>query len=357
MRALEFHAPGEPLRLVERQTPEARDGEVIVRVAYCGICGSDIHSTEPSASQVPRGTVLGHELSGEVVHSRDAAWKPGDRVIAVPLWPCEECRPAGQCKDGLGILCARNRIIGLSPEAPGGYAELVRVGARQLLRVPDGVPLDHAALAEPLAVGAHAVRLAGPLLGRRVLVVGAGPIGLAATAFAARAGARDIIVSEIDATRRERSLGLGATALIDPSRVPVAEAFAALAGGPPEVILECVGAPGLLRQCIDLAAIRGLIVVVGVCRHDDTILPRTAIRKELTLRFVLGYTEEDFRLSLDLLRGPSFDASAMITARVGFAELPAIFERLRQPNPEGKVLLDATRPAAAASPSPSSNRS
>ena len=343
MRAIEFVEPGQPLRVIERPGPSARPGDVVLKVAYCGICGSDVHATEASASQVGRGTVLGHEFAGTVVESADQAWNPGDRVIGVPLQPCDDCRPQGACKDGLGILCPRNRIIGMSPEVSGGYAEYVRVPARQLLRVPDRVAFDAAALAEPLAVGAHAVRLAGPLLGRRVLVVGAGPIGLATAAFARRAGARDVVVSEIDETRRERATRLGATALIDPARGAVAQAFATATGGPPEVVFECVGVPGVLAQCLDLAAVRGLVVVVGVCRHEDRIMPRVAIRKELRLQFVLGYTEEDFRLSLDLLASSGFDAAAMITARVSFDELPGVFESLRHPNPHGKVLLEPAR--------------
>jgi len=343
VRALEFVETGMPLRVAERPMPAPRPGEVVLKVAYCGICGSDIHSTEPSASQVPAGTVLGHEFSGEVALSTVPEWQPGMRAIAVPLLPCEDCRPDGACRDGLGILCPRTRIIGLAAAAPGAYAEYVTVPARQLLAVPDEVPLDAAALAEPLAVGAHAVRLAGSLEGQNVLIIGAGPIGLATAAFAAHAGARHVIVSEIDPIRRERAAQLGATALIDPAAGPVADTFAAMTGHPPGTIFECVGVPGMLRQSIDLAGIRGQIVVVGVCRHDDTILPRAAIRKELTLRFVLGYTDEDFRLSLDLLASPAFDASAMITARVSFDELPAVFESLRHPNPHGKVLLAPTR--------------
>lgn len=339
MRALEFVETGRPLQVVTRPEPVARAGDVILKVAYCGICGSDVHATEASASQVGRGTVLGHEFSGEIVQSGDPVWKPGDRVIGVPLQPCDECRPASVCKDGLGILCPGNRVVGMSPEVPGGYAEYVRIGARQLLRVHEGVSLDAASLAEPLAVGAHAVRLAGSLLGRRVLIVGAGPIGLATAAFAKRVGARDVIVSELDATRRERAGRLGATGLIDPAAGPVADAFRALTGGPPEVVFECVGVPGVLAQCLELAAVRGRVVVVGVCRHEDRILPRVAIRKELLLQFVLGYTEEDFRLSLDLLRQPSFKPREMISAEVTFDDLPAVFERLRCPNPHGKVLL------------------
>jgi (R,R)-butanediol dehydrogenase / meso-butanediol dehydrogenase / diacetyl reductase len=356
LRALEFQETGQPLRLTERPQPTPAPGEVLVKVAYCGICGSDVHATEASASQVGPGTVLGHEFSGAVAASRDPGWKPGDRVIGVPLQPCDSCRPQGECKDMLGILCPRNRIIGMSPDVPGGYAEYVRINGRQLLRVPDRIPLDAAALAEPLAVGAHAVRLAGQLLGRRVLIIGAGPIGLATTAFARRAGSRDVVVSEIDPTRRARALRLGSSAVVDPAAGPIAAAFRSITGGAPDVVFECVGVPGILAQCIEVAGIRGRIVIVGVCRHEDRIMPRAAIRKELLLQFVLGYSAEDFRLSLDLLGSAGFDPGTVITQRVTFEGLPGVFESLRHPNAHGKVLLQtfavnsSTSPSADASP-------
>src|SRR5581483_413981 len=117
-----------------------------------------------------------------------------------------------------------------------------------------------------------AVRLAGGLLGARVLVIGAGPIGLAVTVFARAAGARHLVVSELDPVRRDRAVALGASAILDPAAEPVGAAFARCAGGAPDVIFECVGAPGLLRQCIDIAPVHGRIVVVGVCQHEDAIL-------------------------------------------------------------------------------------
>ena len=148
-----------------------------------------------------------------------------------------------------------------------------------------------------------------------MLVIGAGPIGLATAAFAAKAGAAHIVVSEIDPQRRARAMKLGATAIIDPKAGPLDKSFAGLAGGPPKVVFECVGVPGVLRQCIEVAARHGRVIVVGVCRHEDTILPRVAIRKELLLQFALGYTIEDFDLSVGLLRSSGFDASAMISGR------------------------------------------
>lgn len=340
MRAAVFQGVGQALTIEERQRPVAEAGGLVVRVAYAGICGSDLHATEPSRVPLEPGTVLGHEFAGVVEESASPDWQAGDRVIGVPLRECEACRPLGQCREGLGILCPRGRIIGLSAAVPGAYAEFVHLGAGHALLVPEGIDLKAAALAEPLAVGAHAVRLAGSLYGKRVLVTGAGPIGLAVIAFARFAGALSVMASEIDATRRERAAHFGATATLDPASGALGPAHEAAAGGAAEVIFECVGAPGLIAECIELAPVRGRVVVVGVNRGEDTILPRVAIRKELSLQFVLGYQCEDFALVLDLLASGRIDAAALVTAVIGLDELPDMFERLRRPNPHAKVLIE-----------------
>jgi (R,R)-butanediol dehydrogenase/meso-butanediol dehydrogenase/diacetyl reductase len=342
MRAAVSHGVGEKLAIEDRQRPVAEPGSLILKVAYAGICGSDIHATEKSLVPLEPGTVLGHEFAGEVVESASPDWAVGDRVIGVPLRECDACRPFGHCKDGLGILCGKGRIIGMSAGLPGAYADYVRLGAGHALRVPDGISLKAAALTEPLAVGAHAVRLAGSLYGRQVLVIGAGPIGLAVTLFARFAGARSVCVSELDPTRRQRARKLGATSVIDPSNEPVGAALART-GDAPDLIFECVGAPGLIRACMDLLPIHGCLVVVGVNRGEDTILPRVAIRKELTIRFALGYQREDFSLVLGLMADGRIDADALVSRVIGFAELPDMFERLRRPNPDAKVVIDPSR--------------
>jgi 2-desacetyl-2-hydroxyethyl bacteriochlorophyllide A dehydrogenase len=334
MRAAVFHGVGEKLAVEDRQRPVAEAGSLVLKVAYAGICGSDIHATEKSLVPLETGTVLGHEFAGEVVESASPDWQVGDRAIAVPLRECDECRPLGQCKDGLGILCNKSRIIGMSAGLPGAYAEYVQLGAGHALRVPEGISLKAAALTEPLAVGAHAVRLAGSIYGRRVLVIGAGPIGLAVLVFARFAGARTVAVSELDPTRRQRAAEMGASVVIDP-------ALQALdVGGAPEVIFECVGAPGLIRQCMELLPVHGQLVVVGVNRSEDVILPRVAIRKELAVRFALGYQREDFSLVLDLMESGRIDAEALVSRVIGLDDLPEVFERLRSPNPDAKVLID-----------------
>src|SRR4051812_44765966 len=125
MRAAVFHGVGERLAIEDRQRPGADAGSLILKVAYAGICGSDIYGTEKSLVPLEPGTVLGHEFAGEVVDSASPDWAVGDRVIGVPLRECDACRPLGQCKDGLGILCGKSRIIGMSAGLPGAYAEYV----------------------------------------------------------------------------------------------------------------------------------------------------------------------------------------------------------------------------------------
>jgi (R,R)-butanediol dehydrogenase / meso-butanediol dehydrogenase / diacetyl reductase len=322
------------LSIEDRQTPVSRPGDIVMKVAYCGICGSDLHATEPGPTSLEPGTVLGHEFSGVVTESASTAFYPGDRVVGLPLQECDDCRPSGEgCRDRLGILCPRNRIIGLGAANPGAYAEFLRMPAHHALKIPDNLDLRHAALTEPLAVGAHAVRAAGNLLGARVLVLGAGPIGLAVTIFAQLAGAREVVVSEIAPGRRDKAATLG-TKVVDPTKQDPSSA---------EIIFECVGVPGLLRQCIDLAPLHGRIVVVGVCRGEDQIFPRIALRKELSIQFVLGYTRDEFVMVLDLLGSRRIDPEPLITGIIGLDEVPSVFEALRRPGHHAKVLIDPSR--------------
>ena len=329
MRAIVFKAAGQPLAIEDRQTPVAQPGDIVLKIAYCGICGSDLHATEPGLTPLEPGTVLGHEYAGIVTDSASPLFAPGDRVIGLPLRECEDCRPSGTgCRDRLGIHCPRNRIIGLAASEPGAYATYLAMPAHHAIAVPDGLDLRLAALTEPLAVGLHAVRAAGSLLGARVLVVGAGPIGLAVILFARVAGAREIVVAEPGEGRRALAERLGATGV---------ESADAAAGA--DIIFECVGVPGVLAQCMRIAPLYGRIVVVGVCRTEDRIMPRVAIRKELLLQFVLGYTRAEFEIVLGMLASGQIDAEPLITGVIGLDAVPETFEALRRPGSHAKVLI------------------
>ena len=341
MKAAVFRGVGRPLSIEDVALPQAGAGELVLRVHYCGVCGSDLHATHPGLFVVPDGTVLGHEFSGEIVESGSADWKVGQRITALPNNACAECRAQGfqQCKDGLGMICPQNRLTGFSPKRPGALAQYVKVPAGQAIALPSGVGDQEGAMIEPLAVGLHAVDAGQVSLGARVLVIGAGPIGLAVTAFARQAGAAHVVVSELASGRRAIAADFGATALIDPATEDVGAAFARAAGAPPDVIFECVGVAGLIPQCVDLSKPRGRIVVVGVCPTEDRVTPQRAMAKELSIQFIMGYGKTDWRRVLDLLDAGRIAPGAMVTDSVSLDELPAAFEALRRPTGQIKLLV------------------
>ncbi|MGH0030558.1 MAG: zinc-binding dehydrogenase, partial [Myxococcota bacterium] len=209
-----------------------------------------------------------------------------------------------------------------------------------LLRLPGSVSDRKGALVEPLAVGLHAVKKAALAPGARVLVVGAGPIGLATALWARFFGAGAVVVSEMAASRRDLSERFGATGVVDPAGEEVGARFAALAGGAPDVVFECVGVPGLIQECVGLVRPRGQVVVVGVCMQPDTILPGVAVMKEVALQFVVAYEKQDFDFTLRMLDQGRIASEEMVTDVVGFDRFSQAFEELKQPTTQCKVLLE-----------------
>lgn len=341
MRAVVYENRGEPLSIREVPTPEPGPGELLLRVRACGVCGSDLHATEHGT--VPPGGILGHEFAGEVAAlggDVGDGWKLGDRVFALPLFSCGAC-PA--CYRGDTEFCHELRTLGsLMPgDLPGAYAEYVRVSARDSLRLPDSMPFPQAALIEPVSTGLKTFRAMGLRPRGSVLVVGAGPIGLAVALWARFFGAAHVVVSELAAGRRELARRLGATEVIDAGNEddPVA-AFRRVTGRAPDAIVEAVGVPGMIQRCIGWAPARTRIVVAGVCMEPDSIEPVQAILKDLELAFVIGYSIEDCRFTLDMMTAGRIDPSPLITDRISLDELPGAFEALRRPTTQCKVMLE-----------------
>ncbi len=341
MKAAVFHELGKPLAVETVAKPQAGKGEIVLKVHYCGICGSDLHSTHPGVFVVPDGTILGHEFAGEIVESGAPDWKVGEMATALPNNACADCKALGlfECKDNLGIMCPKNTLTGFHPSAQGAYAEYVKFNAKEALRLPAAVKSREGATVEPLAVGLHAVNRGKVTMGESVLIMGGGPIGLATALFSKLAGARDVILSEYAPARRDAAGAMGATAVIDPAKEDVAEAFAKKAGRPPDIIFECVGVPGMIQKCIDLSRTFGRIVVVGVCMTEDKHVPISAIFKEINIQYILGYGRPDWRLVLDLLDAGRVDPKPMITDVVSLEQLPAAFEALRKPTSQIKVMV------------------
>lgn len=344
MRAAVFHRAASALSIEQVPEPRAQGADLVIAVKSCGICGSDlhmadVHTPDGGMKPLPAGTVMGHEFCGEVVEVGPEVrgrWQPGDRVTALPYIACGHCHP---CLSGIGYRCEKVRYSGLG-DLPGAYAEFARVGAAEALRLPPGVDYRLGALVEPLAVGLHGVHAARIAPGERVLVMGAGPIGLAATLWARHFGAQHVIVSDRVPERLALAERLGATATVNAAVEDVVGACKRYAGGRPDVILECIGVPGTHQLAMDYAPAGGRLVIVGVCMAPDVILTPKAIKKELQTNYVFMYRRQDFAITLELLDAARIDPTPMLTRPVSFAEFPAAFEALKNDKRACKVWLE-----------------
>ena len=336
MQAAVFRAANQPLVIEDVPEPTPGPRDLVLEVKCCGICGSDLHAA--GAGGLPPGCIMGHEFAGEVVEvgaQATGGFQRGDAVTAIPSIGCGTC---AACMSGDPIRCPDVEITGLG-QLPGAYARYVRVGSNETVRLPEAMDFRRGALVEPLAVGLHAVEEAGLAPGQEVMVIGAGPIGLAVTLWARFFGARSVLVSEPAPGRRAMAEAMGAT-----DTVVSAEAAAPILAEKPrggvDVIFECVGVPGLLGECVDLAAARSKVVVAGVCMQPDTWVPAAAVVKELQLQFVLAYRKDDFALTLEMMASGRIDPSPMVTDQISLAQLPEAFEALKKPAAQCKVLVE-----------------
>jgi len=340
MRAAVFKELQKPMVIERVADPVCQPTNIILKVKNCGICGSDLHMTEPGTIMpLPGGAIMGHEFAGEVMEVGSAVkhlWKTGDRVAGFPVICCGDATP---CLNWTGRgLCAKMTPVGLG-QAPGAYAEFVRIGASQGYKLPESVSFREGAMVEPLAVGLHAVDMAKMSRGATVLVIGAGPVGLATMLWAKFLGARHVIVSEKAENRKKMAARFGATDAIDPGQ-PLAPQVRAIAGKDADIIFECVGVPGLLNNVMAEAPRGGRIVVAGVCQQPDTIMPLMGIMKELEIQFVLGYRPADFDYVIAMIAQDRVDVAHMVTDIVDLEALPAAFEALRKPSHQCKVMLE-----------------
>jgi (R,R)-butanediol dehydrogenase/meso-butanediol dehydrogenase/diacetyl reductase len=337
MKAAVLKSLGEPLQVETVPDPSPEAAELVVKVSYCGICGTDLHSTREGPFAAECDSILGHEFCGHVAEVGSGLkdqWEIGDRVTALPFIGCGVCV---SCVTGRPFECAQVQLTGMN--SPGGFAEYVKTGASETLKLPDDLAMQSAALIEPLAVGLHAVRIAQLKAGERVLIIGGGPVGLAVSLWCQFFGARDVLVSEMAEQRLALATQLGATGTLTPGAT-LGEEFGDVSGGAPDVIFECVGAPGLLQETIEIAPRRSRIVPVGVCEQPDTIVPVLALVKELRLYFAIAYNRDDIETVIAMLGQHRIDATAMITDVVKLDEMPAAFEALRSPTTQCKVLTE-----------------
>jgi L-idonate 5-dehydrogenase len=341
MEALVIHAPGD-LRVEEVPTPELGPGQLRVRVRCGGICGSDLHYYQHGGFgtiRIKEPMVLGHEVAGviEAVGDGAGAFAAGERVAISPSRPCGLCR---YCQQGLQNHCLDMRYYGSAmrtPHVQGAFRQQIVVEHWQAHRLADTVSDGEGSMAEPLSVALHAVRRAGSLLGKRVLVTGCGPIGALAIIAARRAGATHIVATDVGAHTLGKALKVGADEVVNVAEEPEGLARFTADKGSFDVLFEASGNQRALVGAFDALRPRGVIVQLGL-GGEMTLPINTIVAKEFELRGAFRFHEE-FAVAVELLNKGLVDVKPLISATLSYRDSARAFALAADRSQAMKVLL------------------
>lgn len=335
MRAAQYTGNGS-IETVETTETAPGAGEVRIRVAYTGICGTDLHILHGNMDhRVTVPQAIGHEMSGTIDAIGDGVegLEPGQAVTVMPLVWCGDC-PA--CRAGNSHICQNLDFVGI--ETPGALQELWNVPASVVIPLPDGVSLAHAALVEPLAVAAHDVRRARLVSGETALVIGGGPIGQLIALVAARTGAK-VIVAEPNADRRALAAANGAH-VVDPGSENLGDIVQVLTGGAgADVVFEVAGIAATALDATAHAKVRGRLVMVAIHPKPVLIDLQRVFWRELEILGARVYEREDFERAIALIAAGEIPADTLITDIVPLDATLKAFEALGNAQAM-KVLVD-----------------
>lgn len=312
------------LRLMDSPMPQPGEGEVLIKVMACGVCGTDVHIYEgdKGAADTTPPTILGHEFAGQVeaIGPGVRSVKPGDRVCVDPNQLCGSCE---YCRGGIGHFC--ERMVGIGTTVNGGFAQYCAVNESQVYRLSDGTSYAQGAMCEPVACCLHGIDLCEIKPASVVMVIGGGMIGLLMVQLARLAGASRVILLEPVAAKREMGLKLGADLAFDPMTQDVPEGLRAAGVGRISTVIECVGRIETLRQAISLAGKSSVVMMFGLTRPDDelNIRPFELFQKEIVLKasFINPYTQQR---ALDLINSGRIDVSSMVAEIAPLSRLQSI---------------------------------
>ena len=342
MEALVIHAPGD-LRVETIDTAPLGAGQLQVRVRCGGICGSDLHYYQHGGFgtiRIKEPMVLGHEVSGviEAVGSAVTGFAAGERVAISPSNPCGICK---FCQLGLQNHCLDMRSYGSAmrmPHVQGAFRQQIVVETHQAHKLADHVSDGEGAMAEPLSVALHAVRRAGPLLGKRVLVTGCGPIGALAIIAARRAGASHIVATDVGAHTLGKALKVGADEVVNVAETPDGLQRFTADKGSFDVLFEASGNARALVGAFDALRPRGIVVQVGL-GGEMTLPINTIVAKEFELRGAFRFHEE-FAVAVELLNKRLVDVKPLISATLSYRDSARAFALAADRSQAMKVILN-----------------
>lgn len=330
MKALVYEGP-RIMNVREVPVPQPEPDELLVRVDKAGICGSELGGYLGHNSLRKPPLIMGHEFAGTVVEAgaQVTGFRIGDRITANPLLSCGHCR---DCRSGADQLCMERKLIGAA--RPGAYAEYVAVPVRNAYLLPDGVSFNDGAVVEPLACAIHACRLMQLSPFDRLLIVGAGPIGLYALAAAQQFGVREIVVTDVNEER------LAIVRLLGGIAVNAAQGLAAagISAGF-DAAIDAVGRTATRTQCVESVRNGGRVVFSGLHEADSSLPINTAIRNEIAMKGAFAYAPLDFETALQWVDERRIDLSPW-TVVEPLDQGTACFEKLiNNPGPIAKILL------------------
>ena len=298
--------------VVAAAVPAPGPGEVLVRTAVAGVCGSDTHALQGRHPFIELPYAPGHEVCGTVVALGDAVTgvSAGQRVTLEPFLPCWSCK---QCSAGRQNLCERLRFFGCAHDQ-GGMADYFTIDQRRLHLLPDELDWRSAAFVEPLGTPVHAVGLAGGVGDRAVAVLGAGTIGILTLQVALAYGVRRVVVTARSAASRERALRFGADAVVDATDADAVDQVRAALGESADVVFDCVAEQSTTDQALAIATKGGTVVVVGVPPSAVTVALPLIQDAQLRVQGSATYLPADFTEAMRLLTSGAVDVSGMVTA-------------------------------------------
>jgi (R,R)-butanediol dehydrogenase/meso-butanediol dehydrogenase/diacetyl reductase len=336
MKVAVYTGPREPFRIEERPIPAFGADEILIRIGRCGICATDV-STYTGDAGMDRNKVYGHEFAGEVVARGERVTEVaiGSLVTAQCVTACGDC---DECRQGHLAFCPAWR-----QHPTGGFGQYMTLPEREAYVLPPPLTLEDGALVEPLAVGLRGVRLAEIGPASRVLVLGAGPIGLCVAYWARRRGAARIAVAA-PSTRRERfAREMGASDFLSTGERSDAEIegrVRAALGGAPDVVFECAGVSGAVMQAMHWIRPKGTIVCMGYGLHPEPITTAVPLLKELRVQFSMTYDRADYQEVIATLAAGHLEPRCLVTQTIPLEALTETVEGLIARAPQCKVMVD-----------------
>jgi len=325
------------LELIDRPVPRLGPEEVLIRLRAAGICGSDIQGLAGEHPMMTLPRVLGHELAGQVeaVGEEVTRVSPGDHVVVDPMLRCGRCHP---CRLGRYNCCENLKVLGV--HADGGFAEFIALPQGQVHTVPRDLPWEVGALVEPLAVGAHGVARAKVADGDRVVILGAGTIGLAALLAAKQYRVQAIVLDILD-WKLERARKLGADLALNPAAEDAVGAVMDFTEGQgAEVVIEAAGSPITIASTVDYVASAGRIGIIGITAQEIPLRQSEFTRKEVDVYFSRNSLDQFPQVIRRITQG-ELDPRPLITHRFPFREVKQALQMARKHRQEvGKVILE-----------------